>query len=459
MKILLYNWTPLYLNIGGGVRVYLQNFIDSLVMQNKLNIQIYFLSSGFFYDNSHITHIRKEELPIDINIYSIVNSPIVAPLEYSSCEISRVYKDNTLYNIFYSFIKENGPFDVIHFESIEGISTNVFKLKEIFPKTKFYHSIHDYGFICPNVKLWNNNENCLFSERKFKCKECLNNSLVYSTKDIIHRLPSNYSDVNIKKHFTFLMKRKHEFKRFFKIGYPGNDEFNKYRQNNIQMINKYCDGELCVSKRVADIAIEAGITKNKVLVDYIGTKAANNVLNRCRTNPDSSAFTILYMGYECIEKGFYLYLHALEIMGDESKNIILKFASKIKNIETKNRLTELKTKFKDVVIYDGYTHNDFPVIMEDVNLGIVPPLWEDNLPQVAIEMISNGIPVLTSMNGGAKELNSHVMFRFQTEKDLLEKIKEINSKRYLLTEYWNYAHKLTSMDTHIENLIKIYNKS
>ena len=62
--------------------------------------------------------------------------------------------------------------------------------------------------------------------------------------------------------------------------------------------------------------------------------------------------------------------------------------------------------------------------MEDVNLGIVPPLWEDNLPQVAIEMISNGIPVLTSMNGGAKELNSHVMFRFHTEKDLLEKIKK-----------------------------------
>ena len=94
--------------------------------------------------------------------------------------------------------------------------------------------------------------------------------------------------------------------------------------------------------------------------------------------------------------------------------------------------------------------------MEDVNLGIVPPLWEDNLPQVAIEMISNGIPVLTSMNGGAKELNSHVMFRFHTEKDLLEKIKKINSNRYLLTEYWDYAYKLTSMDVHIKNLIKIY---
>ena len=99
MKILLYNWTPLNLNIGGGVRVYLQNVIDSLVMQNKLNIQIYFLSSGFFYDNSRITHIRKEELPIDINVYSIVNSPIVAPLQNSSCEISSIYKDNTLYNI------------------------------------------------------------------------------------------------------------------------------------------------------------------------------------------------------------------------------------------------------------------------------------------------------------------------------------------------------------------------
>jgi glycosyltransferase involved in cell wall biosynthesis len=31
-------------------------------------------------------------------------------------------------------------------------------------------------------------------------------------------------------------------------------------------------------------------------------------------------------------------------------------------------------------------------------------LWEDNLPQVAIECVASGVPILTSNRGGAQEL-------------------------------------------------------
>ena len=58
------------------------------------------------------------------------------------------------------FIQEHGPFDVIHFHSFEGISTNVLQLKKKYPSIRFIHSTHDYGILCPNVRLWNNkNEN------------------------------------------------------------------------------------------------------------------------------------------------------------------------------------------------------------------------------------------------------------------------------------------------------------
>ena len=38
--------------------------------------------------------------------------------------------------------------------------------------------------------------------------------------------------------------------------------------------------------------------------------------------------------------------------------------------------------------------------------GVVPVLWHDNLPQVAIEMHARHIPLLTSDMGGAQELGN-----------------------------------------------------
>ena len=100
--------------------------------------------------------------------------------------------------------------------------------------------------------------------------------------------------------------------------------------------------------------------------------------------------------------GNYLYLSALDKIDEKIASAIdLKFATRITDRLAYEHALSLKEKFHDVIFYDGYTHEDFPKIMQDVILCIVPPLWEDNLPQVTIEMIANGIPVLTSSHGGS----------------------------------------------------------
>jgi hypothetical protein len=73
--------------------------------------------------------------------------------------------------------------------------------------------------------------------------------------------------------------------------------------------------------------------------------------------------------------------------------------------------------------------------MKNVNLGIVPPQWEDNLPQVTIEMIANGIPALTSNKGGAHELNSHPKFVFEKPCDLGNSILEIYKNKDISDNY------------------------
>lgn len=460
MKILYYNWVPLdVFGVGGGVAVYIRNIIDYISNGDYKNLSITFLSSGFYYDGGK-PYLRREENYKGISQYSIVNSPIPAPNIDTLNMRNEVRLDNECLSIFKDFVEEHGSFDVIHFNSFEGLTTNVLQIKELYPNTKIFHSVHDYGLICPNVKLWNEtcSENCLKSKQKFMCTRCMRYSLWRNKKRVLGDHCGKRSDISIPHISLGNRIRRKIIGNLYKYSHIWDNEFDKLRKHNIEMINKYCDYEICVSQRVADIMKEHGIYPEKIIVDYIGTKIAKQCLYSSRTPSDSSDFTILYMGYASEAKGFFSYLDFLESVLVENSNIILKFASKIDDQSILKRIKALETKYKRCILYDGYSHDEFPSIMESVNIGIVPPLWEDNLPQVAIEMISNGIPVVTSKNGGAQELNSHPMFSFSNPIDLAKKMNYIISHRNILNEYWNYSNRLTTMEMHVNSLFNIYNK-
>ena len=462
MKVLFYNWTPLNIpNEGGGVAVYLKNVLKELAEKPQYGIEPVFLSSGYFYDNTSRTHLRQDNDYLGIKVFTIVNSPIIAPLRTITSNLKSIKKDNVTKKIFEELIQNEGPFDVIHFQTFEGISPNVLSLKKKYPATHFIHSIHDYGIICPNVRLWTmNGENCYRLNKKPECRECMKYWLTYTPSYFIHRRPTEQSlsqkpKVIQRAYDKVMLITKRLLEDF---NWTPEKTFDNYRLHNLSMINQYSDLELCVSNRVAEIIKHAGINPIKTCVNYIGTKAADNATYKCNTDPYSQTFTIIYMGYSNLEKGFSFLLDALELLDDESsKKIVFKIATTIKDQNLFNRIETLRPKFKEIVLFNGYTHKDFPQIMDSVNLGIVPPLWEDNLPQVAIEMISHGIPVITSNNGGAHELNSHPSFTFESCSDLACKIINIKNNRNLLIDYWKFSKKLTSMGDHINNLLLCYN--
>lgn len=460
MKVLFYNWTPFNTpSIGGGVAVYIKNLLCWLSEhKDKYNVEVSFLSSGYFYDNTDRPYIRVEKEWKNVKMYTLINSSVIAPLSAAATQLNQIDDDTMSKRLFSEFIKKYGPFDVIHFHSIEGLSTNVFELKKDYPNTRFIYSVHDYGLVCPNVKLWSiKNRNCYSNWSERDCGVCMRKYASYSLKWIKDMRPVKCGEK--EKTPAVGVRFIHSLIRFYrqKFSYRFSNEcVSGLRARNIDLINKYADAVLCVSKRVKDIMEFYGIKSEIVHVNYIGTRVAERVDYSLRTNPNSDMFTLLYMGYASVNKGFFDYLDTLEkLPSEECKCINLKFASKIDNKFILDRLEKLKTKYNSLTLYNGYTHEDFANIMKDVNLGIVPPLWEDNLPQVTIEMISNGIPVLTSSHGGAHELNAHPDFMF-IDGELGQKIINIIHNRNLLGKYWTYAQKLTTMDEHVYNLMKIY---
>lgn len=461
-KVLFYNWTPLGLeNVGGGVAVYLCNLMQYISEQTEeCGIEPIFLSSGYYYDEKNLAkpYIKRLEDYYRVPSYTIVNSPVIAPIASAVNSYNEILNDTQLYKLICQLMVDLGGIDVIHFHSLEGLSLSVLRLKEQFRGLRIIHSIHDYGIVCVNARLWyKNSDNCFQISSKSKCRECQKGKK-YGLKidSICNRLSSLKgrkiccTDVTKEKRFVRIIRKIIGSIKFYHA-YSSN----RHAKANVEMLNKYSDAEICVSKRTAEVMMAYGLDKTKITVDYIGTKVAENAIGQCRTNPHSTIFTILYMGYASKEKGFFSFMRAIEKLAIEGKNIVIKIASKLLE-EQQSRLEELKVYYKDIIVYNGYSHSDFPQIMENVNLGVVPPLWEDNLPQVAIEMVANGIPVLASNRGGVSELNADYRFVFYNDIQLCDKILYIYQHRECLTDYWKTTLSLNNMRQHVDNLLEIY---
>ena len=170
-------------------------------------------------------------------------------------------------------------------------------------------------------------------------------------------------------------------------------------------------------------------------------------------------FHICYLGYMREMKGFYFLLDALEAMPESmSRKLSVTIAARKTDSDAEKRISDLEGKYAEVVFYDGYSHENLPEILKGVNLGIVPPLWEDNLPQVAIEMQAAGISVLCSNMGGAKEIVNSESFVFEAGNipDFIHKLQRIMDDQTMVEDYWKNASHLTKMDEHIEELRKFY---
>ncbi len=467
MKILYYNWVNFWQSkTGGGVSVYQKNLLDTL--GNMPDIKLTYLSSGYkfnmFVDK---TYIRKSK-PGYANIacYELINSTVTAPAWKMFNNLGAVFNntDCRVLNALIQFIHQQGGFDILHLNNIEGLPLNFLQLKKHFPNMKIVYSIHNYVSFCPLVELYNHKKRCICEDpnRTKDCSGCFSVCPPLSRKaqsDICAFFFQNKILSCIYKYIcrhVLLKKKSIPVRQNFET--PLN-LVQTYPSLFVEQLNKNVDIFLSVSKRVKEIASNFGIDSKRNYVSYIGTKVAEQQLGHQKYVPNGEYLTIAYLGYALYHKGFEFFIKALETLPEpDAKKINVKLcAAKVKPHLMK-RIENLKTKFASVEHINGFTHETLPNVLENVNLGIVPVLWEDNLPQVAIEMVSHGIPVLCSSSGGASELCTDDAFRYTVNniKSFQEKLQVFISNPKRVCEYWNNHHGLTTMKQHINELLQIY---
>ncbi len=491
MKILFYNWVD-YLdaeNRGGGVSIYQRNVMVAL--QGRVDADVSFLSAGLSYDLpakqprwEALRHGKNASKP---QHYEIVNSGVLAPAHHCFGNPAQVDHAATQ-AVFMDFIEKTGPYDVVHFNNLEGVPASVLALKERWPETKVIFSLHNYYPFCPQVNLWHQEtETCEDFEGGAKCVTCLTgghdahhlrlaNGLAYTLKRRGLE-PGSWAfqflfvwTMRVGRRAVGLLKRAKKFLRSGSETGGANAAslaqsgagFAVRRQTMVDTINQNCDLVLCVSDAVRDLAVHYGLQPSKCATSYIGTRQADAFAS---TQPrdailrQDGTFALGYLGYMRRDKGFLFLLEALESLPEDlAKRLRFVAAARSDDEAMAARLHNLAPKLAELTHKDGYSHDDLDALCAEIDVGVVPVLWHDNLPQVAIELHSRHIPLLTSDMGGAKELANcpDMTFAAGDFAAFHARIAAILNNDVDLDAYWAAARAPTTMDVHIAELLAHY---
>lgn len=472
MRLLLYNWAPFNNPArGSGVTIYLKNVVDEFLL-NYPDVEICFLCSGVYYDVEDRS-LRYEELKLagydKCKAYAIINSPIFAPAYLSFAQVGDVLYNRESEKILDQFIREQGPFDAVHFHNVEGLAVNALRCRKHYTKTKFVFTIHNYYAFCPQVNMWKHTgESCGDDNTGEQCVKCMTDHVpaekLRQKMAMTYTLFKNYSP-ELEEKFKIRGKRldkeyRNEEKRPLTKSETDmmGECLKKYREIFVGTLNEFMDTILAVSNRVMEIAVEKGIRKDKIRVSYIGTRAADFAKKSCNHIDSDAILSVIFMGYQRHDKGFFFLMDVLNKIDKETaEKIDLTIAAR--GNEKCEKLWKLDTeKFHSYTFKNGYVRNEIPDLLRDKNLGIVPALWEDNLPQIAIEMAANGTPVLCSDMGGAKELCTNPLFCFPAGDTpaCIKRIKYFADNPQDLDLYYDCLRGLTTMKDHIKELLEVY---
>ena len=474
MRVLLYNFLQPDEDGAGGVGVYMRNLTRTLIAEGN---NVITLSSGSEYTFGK----RKPYLrgwSTDHQCAAIVNSPMIAPALYSFDEPGRYLESTALDSIPNELAKRYGAIDVFHFQNVEGLTHSFFRaLKGTFPEAKLILSVHNYHTVCPRVSLWfqdrvvcedyREGAACTVCEApRFDRRRVLNTLRLRTLKQ---RTPKIAGVVGSVMPLVRSLRRLRSLRRpQFTMGSAATSTgstqspapaFKAFRQSNVELLSHVFDKTLAVSQRTRQIMIRYGVSPDRVAVSYIGTAYKDSFLTSRKIMDIGDGLHLCYMGYMWRNKGFEFLLDALEDLSSRAAAAIsVTFAAKNTNEEWLRRVHALAGKYKEVRYFDGYTHTNMDEVLAGVNLGIVPVLWEDNLPQIAIELISRGIPILTSDRGGASEIARDHRFTYIAESlsDVTDRLCRISDRRLPLTEFWENQMQLFSMAEHVRDLSGYY---
>ncbi len=311
---------------------------------------------------------------------------------------------------------------VVHFHLTVGLGVDFYEsfLNGGIP---YIVSLHDYYLICPRITMMDaNGKNCGGPETK-KCQRCIGH---FDQVDLLYRV-ARRTNIPLPRMASSKVTRR-------------NDRIHAFLRGSRRI--------LPVSGKVAEI-FSTVFPDLDYTVSHIGSSSA---LAQRPLKTASSKTRLTFMGVLSEHKGAEILITLAEqtIREDVEFHFYGRADSK----------WEKRAREVGVHIHGPFTPADLPSIMASTDVGLVLPIWEDNGPQVAMEFVNYGVPVIGTKMGGVPDFVSEgqgLLFDPHSEDGIAEAISFIEDldKEYLESSGSSFP-RLTSPHEHQRSLSEIY---
>ena len=324
---------------------------------------------------------------------------------------------------------ETEMFDIIHIHALEYVDWDIY---EVVKKYKYIVSLHDYCFICPRIYMYTPDGEVCSAYNRDKCKKCISYLDRFGKIRRFFEKFRNLTGINI--HTPYIPQKITEirYKKFINL------------LNHAAYI-------LPVSHRVDEIYKASGVTSpSKVL--HIGNLSADKYSDVYTYDGKPHKIKSVFLGRLSEYKG---------------ANLFIKIADKLKtssNIEfhflgySGEYADQLKSA--GIVDHGKYNQNELANLLKDYDLGMVLSVWEDNGPQVVMELLNNHIPVIGTKMGGIQDFvtmeNGYIFDPYnEAEIDKLCKFLD-NVKPGDIAKLKKNIKRTTTSKEHYDELIEVY---
>lgn len=369
------------------------------------------------------------------------------------------YFNEELEKIFKEKLEDISP-DIVHFQHLLGLSLKFISLvKE--KNIPVFYTLHDFWFQCPRIRRNYRGKNCFKMDNK-QCNDCIMNSFLFvdSGKDAswIMNKANALMRVRFLKRLAHILLNKFGLKYLLNYGNKNVDLIGERKNDFMQylsLVDKFISPSGFLKKETIDFGLDSnkidvvshgidGIQKEKAKKDFV----KNGVLHFC------------FISHITKDKGFFLLLENFNKLLQDNKNVRLSlYGSYDKNDGAIRKVLE-SIGNSDYIKYKGvFETGNIANILSDVDVVVIPSLWEEIYGLVLDEAFNFGVPVIVSNKGGLPERvrNGKNGFVFDVSKkdDLYEKMKIISEKPEMLR---SMAESIPQMKSINEYAIEIENK-
>ncbi|MFC3834249.1 glycosyltransferase [Deinococcus rufus] len=316
--------------------------------------------------------------------------------------------------------------DLIHFHMTIDLSVSFF---ETFPDrapAPYVVSLHDYYYLCPRIYLMDYRGRTCSGAGETKCAHCVG---VLDQVNTLRRLGARL-DVPLPRWDSPKVGRRQQAMRHF-LG----------RAFRI----------LAVSSRVRDL-YGAFFDPGTIEVLNIGNDSANRPPY---DKVPSETLRVTFLGTLNRHKGAEVLARLAAAVTRPDMTVAFYGRADQRWMD---RLTPLGVQF-----LGPYRPEHIPDIMARTDLGMALPIWEDNGPQVVMEFINYGVPVLATRMGGIPDFvndRNAVLFDPASAEDTARAAHWLQHvSRDTLAEMAAHAQRLLSPADHAAQLRAVYDRA